>query len=146
VFVVETIAHADTSFTGSRSTASVDARPARIAYRVLHVGFFLLPAIAGLDKFFDFLANWALYLAPIVPQVTHLQPHTFMMLVGVVEIAAALLVAFRPRVGAWVVALWLWGIIGNLVMLGGFYDVALRDFGLSLGAIALAQLSREFDV
>ena len=67
-----------------------------------------------------------------------------MLVVGVIEIAAGLLVALRPRIGAYVVVLWLWGIIINLLLVPGFYDVALRDFGLSLGALALARLSREF--
>jgi hypothetical protein len=69
--------------------------------------------------------------------------HTFMLAVGVIEIAAGVLVAIRPRIGAYVVALWLWGIIVNLLLVPGFYDVALRDFGLSLGALALARLSQE---
>jgi hypothetical protein len=67
-----------------------------------------------------------------------------MLAVGVVEVVAGLLVAFWPRVGAWVVALWLWGIIVNLLLIPNFYDIALRDFGLSLGALALARLSHEF--
>jgi hypothetical protein len=68
-----------------------------------------------------------------------------MMVVGVIEIIAGLIVAIRPQIGAYIVALWLWGIIINLLLLPGYYDVALRDFGLSLGALALARLSREFD-
>ncbi len=71
-------------------------------------------------------------------------PPTFMLVVGVIEIAAGVLVALRPRIGAYVVALWLWGIIVNLLLVPGFYDVALRDFGLLLGALALARLSHEF--
>jgi hypothetical protein len=71
--------------------------------------------------------------------------HTFMLTVGVIEVAAGVLVAVRPRIGAYVVALWLWGIIANLLLIPGYYDVALRDFGLSLGALALARLSQEFD-
>jgi hypothetical protein len=70
--------------------------------------------------------------------------HTFMLAVGVIEVAAGLLVAFRPRIGSYVVALWLVGIIANLLLIPGFYDVALRDFGLALGALALARLSQEF--
>ena len=70
--------------------------------------------------------------------------HAFMLAVGVIEIAAGVLVAVRPRIGAFVVVLWLWGIIVNLLLIPGFYDVALRDFGLSLGALALARLSQDF--
>ena len=71
--------------------------------------------------------------------------HTFMLAVGVIEIAAGILVAVSPEIGGYVVACWLWGIIANLLMIPGFYDIALRDFGLSLGAFALARLAAEFD-
>ena len=119
--------------------------PANQAFRLLHVGFAVLPILAGLDKFFDLLGNWDQYLAPVVTRVLPLGTHTFMLIVGVIEIIAGLVVAFRPQIGAYVVALWLWGIIVNLLLLGGYYDIALRDFGLSLGAIALARLSQEFN-
>ena len=119
-------------------------RPAYQAYLILYVGFVALPILAGLDKFFHLLVNWDQYLAPLVTRVLPLGGHTFMLAVGVIEIAAGLLVAFRPRIGAYVVALWLWGIIVNLLIIPGFYDIALRDFGLSLGALALARLSQEF--
>ena len=119
-------------------------RAAYLAYLVLHAGFVALPVLAGLDKFLHLLVNWDQYLAPLVTRVLPLSGNTFMMAVGVIEIAAGLLVAFRPRIGAYVVALWLWGIIVNLLLIPGFYGIALRDFGLSLGALALAWLSREF--
>jgi uncharacterized membrane protein YphA (DoxX/SURF4 family) len=102
-----------------------------------------LPILAGLDKFFHLLVNWDQYLAPLATQVLPVSGHTFMLVVGVIEIAAGLLVAVRPRIGAYVVALWLWGIIANLLLVPGFYDIALRDFGLSLGALALARISAE---
>jgi hypothetical protein len=120
------------------------ARPAYQAYLILHVGFIVLPIVMGADKFFGFLGNWDMYLAPLVPRLTHLDAHTFMMAVGVIEIVAGLLVAFRPRIGACVIVLWLGGIIVNLLLVPGFYDIAMRDFGLLLGALALARLSREF--
>ena len=112
----------------------------------------MLPIVAGLDKFLHFLqiGSWENYLAPIVPRITHLEAHTFMLGVGVVEIVAGLLVAFWPRLGGYVVMLWLWGIVVNLLMIpiggpvGPFFDVALRDFGLSLGALALARLSEDY--
>jgi len=125
--------------------SSLAARPAYQANLILHIGFAVLPIVAGLDKFFHFLVDWDQYLAPAVTRLLPLSAHGFMQIVGVIEIAAGLLVAFRPRVGAYVVALWLWGIIANLLLIPGFYDIALRDFGLSLGALALARLSREFD-
>jgi hypothetical protein len=119
-------------------------RPAYQAYLILYAGFVALPILAGLDKFFHLLVNWDQYLAPLVTQVLPVTAHTFMLVVGVIEIAAGVLVAVRPQIGAYVVALWLWGIILNLLLVPGFYDIALRDFGLSLGALALARLSREF--
>jgi hypothetical protein len=126
-------------------TSSLAGRPAHQSYLVLYIGFTVLPILAGLDKFFHLLVNWDQYLASLVTRLLPFSGHTFMLAVGVVEIAAGLLVAFRPRVGAYVVALWLWGIIVNLLLVPGFYDIALRDFGLSLGALALARLSQEFN-
>jgi hypothetical protein len=125
--------------------SSLAAQPAYQAYVVLHVGFAALPVIAGADKFFHLLVNWDQYLAPTVTQFLPVTGHMFMLAVGVIEMIAGLLVAFRPRIGAMIVALWLWGIIVNLFLVPGFYDIALRDFGLSLGALALARLSREFN-
>src|SRR5262249_15599819 len=113
------------------------------AYWILYAGFVALPLITGIDKFFDFMTQWDEYLTPLVPQIMHMTSDRFMMIVGVIEIMAALVVAFRPYVGAYIVTLWLYGIIVNLLMTG-FYDIALRDFGLSLAAVALARLSREY--
>lgn len=134
-----------TQVSSSSASASLVARPAHQAYLILHVGFVVLPIIAGLDKFFHVLVNWDQYLAPIVTQILPVTGHTFMLAVGVIEVVAGWLVAVRPRIGAYVVMLWLWGIIVNLFLISGFYDIALRDFGLSLGALALARLSSEFD-
>ena len=127
------------------STSSLTAQPAYQAYVILHVGFAVLPIVAGIDKFFHLLVNWEQYLAPTVTQFLPVSGHTFMLAVGVIEIAAGLLVAVRPGIGAYIVALWLLGIIANLFLVPGYYDIALRDFGLSLGALALARLSREFN-
>ncbi len=114
-------------------------------YQILHWAFVAAPTIAGIDKFFHLLTNWDQYLAPAVEKVLPFSGHTFMLIVGVVELIAALIVAVKPRIGAWVVAAWLCGIIVNLLILGGFYDIALRDFGLMLGAIALGRLSSVYD-
>lgn len=119
--------------------------PARDAFRILRFGFTLAPIIAGLDKFSQLLVNWDMYLAPVVATNLPLDSHTFMLIVGVIEIAAGLLVAIKPRIGGYVVALWLWGIIINLLLIPGYYDIALRDFGLSLGALALARLAAHFE-
>jgi hypothetical protein len=120
------------------------ARPSYQAFLILYAGFTALPILAGLDKFAHVLVNWDLYLAPRLANLLPVSGHTFMLVVGVIEIAAGVLVFLWPRVGAVVVALWLWGIIINLLLVPGFYDVALRDFGLSLGALALARLAGEF--
>src|SRR5256885_15761751 len=89
--------------------------PAYQAYQILHWGYAALPILAGLDKFFHVLVNWDQYLAPIVPQVLHISGHTFMMIVGVIEIIAGIVVAVKPRIGAYIVAAWLAGIIINLL-------------------------------
>jgi uncharacterized membrane protein YphA (DoxX/SURF4 family) len=128
----------------AHSEPGLAAQPAYQAYLLLHIGFAVLPIVAGLDKFLQLLVNWEQYLAPLATQVIPLSDHAFMLVVGVVEIAAGLLVALHPRIGAYVVALWLWGIFLNLLLIGGYYDVALRDFGLSLGALALARLSQQY--
>src|SRR5512132_4017065 len=117
---------------------------ARQAFRILHVAFVVAPILAGLDKFFDVLVDWDRYLAPVATDVLPFSAHTIMMVVGVIEIAAGILVALRPRIGGYVVAVWLWAIIVNLLILGDYFDVALRDFGLSLAALALARLAEAF--
>jgi hypothetical protein len=110
------------------------------AYKILQFGFVAAPILAGLDKFTHFLVNWTMYLSPLVGNM--IDPNLFMQIVGVVEIGAGMLVIFQPRLGGYVIAIWLWAIIGNLLTIPGYYDIALRDFGLSLGALALAQLAQ----
>ena len=111
------------------------------AYFLLRTLFTVAPILFGLDKFAQVLSDWDFYLAPWINDLVPGSAHDTMMLVGVVEVAAGVLVALRPRIGAYVVALWLAGIIVNLVTLGDYYDVALRDFGLMVGALALARLA-----
>jgi uncharacterized membrane protein YphA (DoxX/SURF4 family) len=111
------------------------------AFLILRFGFTVAPIIAGLDKFLGLLTNWDKYLAPAVSNSLGIAPHTFMVAVGVIEIVAGLVVATRPRFGGYLVAAWLVGIIINLVLTGGYLDVALRDLGLCLGAISLARLA-----
>ena len=118
--------------------------PSYQAYQILHIAFTVAPIVAGVDKFFHFLANWDLYLSPIVPRVLGISPHTFMLGVGVVEVIAGLAVAVAPRIGGWVVGLWLCGIIVNLLTIPAHFDIALRDLGLALGAFALARLSVDY--
>ena len=116
-------------------------RESHQAFQMLRFGFTVAPIIAGLDKFLHILTDWDKYLAPFIPNTLGIQPHTFMMLVGVVEVIAGVLVALQPRIGGYVVAAWLFGIIVDLVATGGYLDVALRDLGLLIGAIALARLA-----
>jgi hypothetical protein len=99
------------------------------------------PLVAGFDKFTHVLTNWNQYLAPSVARLSPIGPHALMQLVGVVEIGAATLVLVKPRIGGLVVAAWLGAIIFNLLALGGYYDIALRDVGLALGALALSRLA-----
>jgi hypothetical protein len=114
---------------------------ARHAFVLLRTVFTIAPIAFGLDKFFDALTNWEQYLAPWVNDLVPGTGHQAMLAVGVVEILAGVLVAVRPAIGAYVVAAWLVGIIVNLVSIGDYYDIALRDFGLLVGALALAMLA-----
>lgn len=115
--------------------------PGRQAFLLLRTLFTVAPIVFGLDKFTNILADWTVYLAPVATNVIPLPAQTIMYIVGVVEIVAGITVAVRPRFGSLLVAVWLLGIIINLLILGGFYDVALRDFGLLVGAVALNRLS-----
>jgi hypothetical protein len=123
--------------------------PAYQAYKLLHVGFTVAPIVAGVDKFFHVLVDWDAYLAPVANRALAGHGHAFMLVVGVIETIAGIGVALRPRIFSYVVAAWLLGIIVNLLLIPPsnpipHYDVALRDFGLLLGALALARLSSRF--
>lgn len=116
--------------------------PSFQAFQILHIGFTVAPLLFGLDKFLNLMVDWTQYVAPVFASIIPVGP--FMLLVGVIEVIAGLLVFFKPRIGAYVVALWLLGIIINLLLIPGYFDVALRDFGLLLGALALGRLSETF--
>ena len=118
--------------------------PAYLAFALLRTAFTVAPIVFGLDKFFNLLTEWQGYLAPLVDRMVPGTGHQAMLAVGAVEIAAGVLVAVRPQIGGYVVAAWLAGIILNLLLIPGFYDVALRDFGLLLASLALAHLARAF--
>ena len=118
--------------------------PAYQAYLILRTGFVVAPILFGLDKFTNLLADWTTYLAPAIDRLVPGSASSAMLAIGVVEVVAGLVVAVRPRVGGYLVAAWLAGIIGNLLLLGDHYDVALRDFGLLLAALALARLATAF--
>ena len=119
--------------------------PAYSAFALLHVGYVVLPLWMGIEKFMNVLTDWPGYLAPWLIALLPFSAQTAMHVVGVVEIMAAIMVAIKPRYAAYVVALWLAGIIVNLLTFSGFYDVALRDFGLLVGALALARLATAYD-
>jgi hypothetical protein len=123
--------------------AAID-HPAYQAYLTLRVGFVAAPILFGLDKFTNLLADWTSYLAPAVDRLVPGSASAAMLAVGVIEIVAGLVVAVRPKVGGYLVAAWLAGIITNLLLLGDHYDVALRDLGLLLAALALARLATTF--
>jgi uncharacterized membrane protein YphA (DoxX/SURF4 family) len=132
------------SRTRTQDSGSVSG-PAYQAYQILHVGFVVAPIVAGLDKFFNLLVNWEQYLPSFVNKMVGGHGHELMLFAGVVEIIAGLGVLIKPKVFAYVVSAWLLMIVVNLLMIPGYYDIALRDFGLALGALALARLSQKFD-
>jgi uncharacterized membrane protein YphA (DoxX/SURF4 family) len=125
--------------------SSAWADPRYQAFSILRLGFAVAPILFGLDKFFEVLVDWPIYLAPWINDIAPGSAQDFMYFVGVVEIVAGLVVAVKPRYGAYLVAAWLAGIIVNLLTHSGYYDIALRDFGLLLGALALARLAAVYD-
>jgi uncharacterized membrane protein YphA (DoxX/SURF4 family) len=140
-----------TNTTVSAATAShapgqqADRGPAFVAYSILRYGFIALPLLMGLDKFFNVLTDWPGYLAPWIADLSPMSPQVTMYVVGVIEIVAAVAMVIKPRYASYVVALWLALIIIDLLSLSGYYDVALRDFGLLLAALALARLASVYD-
>ncbi|MEZ0579103.1 hypothetical protein [Nocardioides sp. MH1] len=129
--------------TATTTDSTIGARlGAERAFQLLRTVFTIAPIAFGLDKFFDLLIDdWAVYLAPWVNDIVPGSAHQAMLCVGVIEIVAGVVVAVAPRFGGPLVALWLAGIILNLVTMGEFYDVALRDFGLLVAALALTLLA-----
>ena len=115
------------------------------AFALLRLGLTVAPIAFGLDKFFNVMVDWPIYLAPWINDIVPGSGQDFMYFVGVTEIVAGILVALKPRYGAYVVAGWLAGIVVNLLTLSGFYDIALRDFGLMLAALTLARLASVYD-
>ena len=130
------------SHVGTRPATIQD--PAYQAFWLLRIGFVVAPILFGVDKFFHVLVDWDRYLAPEFADLFHLQAHTLMYAVGVIEILAGIVVAVRPRFGGYLVAAWLVGIIINLLLMADYYDIALRDFGLLLAALTLARLAVAF--
>jgi len=130
---------------GRTSTRTFDrervADPTFQAFTLLRIGFTVAPILFGLDKFLNWLVDWPIYLAPQIDDLIPGNAHQAMLVIGVIEIVAGLVVAVRPKFGGYLVAAWLAGIIVNLLIQADFYDIALRDFGLLLGALTLARLA-----
>jgi len=135
------------------SSLNVTGNPARAdwsdaryqAFMMLRFAFTVAPIAFGIDKFFNVLVDWPGYLAPWINDIAPGTAQQFMYFVGVTEIIAGLAVALKPRYGAYIVAAWLAGIVVNLFSYSGFYDIALRDFGLMLAALTLARLASVYD-
>ena len=130
-----------TASTPSTAGTPRTSRGADRAFLMLRAVFTIAPIAFGLDKFAELLTDWEQYLAPWVDDLVPGTAHEAMLAVGVIEVLAGIAVAVAPRFGALLVAGWLGGIILNLVTMGEYYDVALRDFGLLVGALALAVLA-----
>jgi uncharacterized membrane protein YphA (DoxX/SURF4 family) len=124
---------------------SLRSDPRYQAYLLLRTGFTVLPIIMGLDKFFNLMVSWPQYLADWIDNIVPGTAQQLMYAVGVVEIVAGLIVALKPRWGAYVVAAWLAGIVINLLSYGEWYDIAVRDFGLMLAALTLGRLASVYD-
>jgi uncharacterized membrane protein YphA (DoxX/SURF4 family) len=142
--------HTTTTTTGplaevGRDEAASWSDPRYQAYTLLRIAFAVAPIVFGLDKFWNQLVWWPKYLAPWIDDTVPGSAQDFMYVVGAVEIVAGLVVLLKPRYGAYLVAAWLAGIIVNLLTFSGWYDIALRDFGLMLGALTLARLASVYD-
>jgi uncharacterized membrane protein YphA (DoxX/SURF4 family) len=140
---------------GSNGTATLPVKsiarradwrdPAYQAYALMRLAFTAAPIAFGIDKFFNVMVDWTGYLAPWINDIAPGSGQQFMYFVGVTEIAAGIIVAIKPRYGAYIVAAWLAGIVLNLLTYSGYYDIALRDFGLMLAALTLARLASVYD-
>ncbi len=133
--------------TGVLASSKAEATsPSYQAFQILRIGFTVAPILMGADKFLGLLVNWDQYLPPVVNSMLGGRGHDFMYPVGVIEIVAGIGVFLKPKIFAYVVAAWLGLIILNLLMIPGYFDVALRDFGLMLAALALGRLSTVFSI
>ena len=136
--------HAERSAAATASPSRL-ADPAFQAFTLLRIGFTVAPILFGLDKFLNWLVDWPIYLAPEINDLVPGNADQAMLAVGFIEIVAGLVVAVRPKLGGYLVAAWLGAIIVNLLLQASYYDIALRDFGLLLGALSRARLATAFD-
>lgn len=114
-------------------------------FNLLHVVFVVVPIVAGIDKFFNLLTNWDKYINPTLLEMMPFSGHTFMMIVGVIEIVAGLIVWKKPEIGGYIVAAWLASIALTLIFSLNFLDVAVRDFVMAISAFSMARISRAFN-
>ncbi len=138
------MAHAATLTGAQVSSPTETMTGSKQAYKVLQFGFTVAPIAFGLDKFTHLLVDWDKYLPALANNLVGGHGHELMLAVGVIEVIAGIGVAFKPRIFSYVVTAWLAVIIVNLLLTGQYFDIALRDFGLALGALALARLSQDF--
>ena len=141
---METIIKDDIRIMEADNTKADLSNPAYQAFVILRFAFVVAPIAMGLDKFFHVLVNWDQYLPPLVNNILGGRGHEFMYVVGVIEIVAGIGIFLKPKIFAYVVALWLALIIINLLMIPGYFDVALRDLGLLLAALALGRLGQVY--
>ena len=141
---MDTVLNNDAAFAAGDAKADL-ANPAYQAFQILRLGFTVAPIVAGADKFLHLLVNWDQYLPAFANKLLGGHGHEFMYVVGIIEIVAGIGVFLKPKIFAYVVALWLFLIIVNLLLIPGYFDVALRDLGLMLGALALGRLSAAYD-
>ena len=124
------------NYAGSHSPSVTMTRTEKVI-TLLRWTYGLVPIVAGADKFMHLLTNWDQYLAPAIANILPMQPHSFMNIVGIIEIVAGILVLIKPKIGSLVVALWLVGIAINLLLTGQYYDIAVRDTVMAIGAFSL---------
>src|SRR3954454_25036616 len=143
----EMSAHAAAPVRPAPTTIATGRRsePGYQAFLLLRLAFAAAPIAFGIDKFFNVMVDWTQYLAPWINDILPGNAQTGMYIVGVIEIVAGLVVAVAPRFGGPLVAAWLFGIIINLLSYSGYYDIALRDFGLMVGALTLTRLAWAYD-
>lgn len=118
------------------------SKPVQSVFNVLRITFGIVPIVAGLDKFTDILTHWEDYLNPSITRMLPFSAHTFMMIVGVIEIIAGVIVFIKPAIGGYIVAAWLTLIALTLLASGNYLDVAVRDLVMAIGAFSLARLAR----
>ena len=111
-------------------------------FNLLKLTFGIVPIVAGLDKFTNLLTQWENYIHPGITDMIPFAPHTFMMIVGVIEIIAGIIVLAKPAIGGYIVAAWLTLIALTLLASGNYLDVAVRDLAMAIGAFSLARIAK----